>query len=294
MMDTVGRLLEGYLESLESRPSALRYRQVYRQYVQPRWGTMQATALTTKQLILFKQEHEKVRREQVRKALGLVRQGYKWARTTVNPLTEEFYFDGPNPASEIVLKRALSRARLATIEELKLILGELPHLYPPHAAFFAIRLTAPSRIKELCETGPAQWQRLPQGAIWTKPKTKNGLSHRVYVAPQAMQYLDALPWSGQYFFTGAHGHHLTEGAIGKAWRQFMADLKIQDLQLLDVRRTLASYLYKMYKRSEADDLTIKALLNHYDPRPVAIYTRLNVEDLVPILQGYADWLWGLK
>ena len=174
-----------------------------------------------------------------------------------------------------------------------MILSELPYLYAPHAAFFAVRLTAPCRIKELCETGPAHWRRRAIGALWTKPSTKNGTAHTVYVAPQAMQYLDALPWSGQYFFTGAHGHHVTEGAMGKAWRQFMADLKIQDLQLLDVRRTLASYLYKLHKRSEADDLTIKALLNHYDPRPVAIYTRLNVEDLVPILQGYADWLWGL-
>ena len=293
-MGTVGRLLEGYLESLESRPSARRYRQVYRQYVQPRWGAMQATALTTKQLLLFKQEHEKARLEQVRKTLGLVRQGYKWARTTVNPTTEDFYFEGPNPASDILLGRGESRERLASHDELKLILKELPHLYAPHAAFFAVRLTAPSRIKELCETGPPYWTRLPQGAIWTKAMTKNGKAHKVYVAPQAMNFLDALPWSGNYFFLGRYGHHWSEAAAGKAWRQFMADLKIQDLQLLDVRRTLASYLYKMYKRNEADDLTIKALLNHYDSRPVAIYTRLNVEDLVPILQGYADWLWGLK
>ncbi len=42
-----------------------------------------------------------------------------------------------------------------------------------------------------------------------------------------------------------------------------------------------------------DDLTIKALLNHYDGRPVAIYPRLDVEYLAKILQGYADWLWSL-
>lgn len=292
-MGTVSDLLEGYLDSLESRPSAIRYRHVYGRYVKPRWGALDATALSTKQLILFKQEHERDRREQVRKAIGLVRQGYRWARTTVNPVTEEFYFDGPNPVTDIILSRGDSRERLASHDELKLIVKELPYLHPTHAAFFAVRLTAPCRIKELCETGPSSWQRRSVGAIWTKAVTKNGKEHKVYVAPQALQFLDALPWSGQYFFTGAHGHHLTEGAIGKAWRQFMADLHIQDLQLLDIRRTLASYLYKLHKRSEADDLTIKALLNHYDPRPVAIYTRLNVEDLVPILQGYADWLWGL-
>lgn len=291
-MGTVSALLEGYLDSLEARPSAFRYRQVYRQYIKPRWGAMQATELTTKQLLLLKQQHPHCR-EQMRKAIGLVRQGYTWARTTINPATEDLYFDGPNPAIEIRIGRGQSRARLATLDELKLILRELPHLYPPHAAFFAVRLTAPSRIKELCETGPSHWIRWQDGALWTKPKTKNGLAHRVYVAPQAMQYLDALPWSGQYFFVGARGHHWCEDAPAKAWRELMRDLKIQDLQLLDLRRTLASYLYKMHKRSEADELTIKALLNHYDPRPVAVYTRLAVEDLAPILEGYADWLWGL-
>ncbi len=71
-------------------------------------------------------------------------------------------------------------------------------------------------------------------------------------------------------------------------------LKIENLQLLDLRRTLASYLYRLHRRQEVDDLTIKALLNHYDGRPVAVYTRLDVDSLAKILQGYADWLWGLS
>jgi hypothetical protein len=58
-------------------------------------------------------------------------------------------------------------------------------------------------------------------------------------------------------------------------------------------QALAIYLYRLHRRQEVDDLTIKALLNHYDGRPVAIYTRLDVEYLSKILQGYADWLWSL-
>ena len=66
---------------------------------------------------------------------------------------------------------------------------------------------------------------------------------------------------------------------------------MSDLWLLDFRRTLASYLYNEIK---ADDLTAKAVLNHYDSRPVAIYTRLNFEKISEIIQSYADWMWALK
>ena len=38
---------------------------------------------------------------------------------------------------------------------------------------------------------------------------------------------------------------------------------------------------------------MKALLNHYDGRPVVVNTRLDGEHLARILQGYVDWLWGL-
>jgi len=56
---------------------------------------------------------------------------------------------------------------------------------------------------------------------------------------------------------------------------------------LNFRRTLASYLYTEIR---ADELTAKAVLNHYDGRPVAVYTRLNYDRLAEIIQAYADWV----
>jgi len=64
-----------------------------------------------------------------------------------------------------------------------------------------------------------------------------------------------------------------------------------DVQLLDFRRTFVSYLCTEIK---ADDLTAKAVLNHYDGRPVAVYTRLNYDRLATIIQACADWIWQLK
>lgn len=316
-MLTFGELCDAYLMSLQGRPSASRYRQVYRQYFE-RWARQYAQDITRLQVIKFQQETT-MAPAQMLKAIGLIRQAYKWAGRTINPVTDDLFFGGPNPAIDLHLSRADSRERLARHDELIKILRELPFLYPRHAAFFAIRLTAPSRIKELCETEPGHWSRgelvpgYPGAAVWSKPTTKNGKPQDIYVAPQAMRYLDALPWSGKYFFMGAYGRHWQECAPSKAWRDLMMDLGIgtdclrhgkkrdpeartnpcRCLQLLDVRRTLASYLYRMHRRQEVDDLTIKALLNHYDGRPVAIYTRLDMEYLAKILQQYADWLWSL-
>lgn len=296
-MLTVGDLCTSYLDSLSGRPSEVRYRGVYHKYVE-QWANQPADQLSRLELIKF-QQRSGVAKEQLRKALGLVQQSYRWGLKTINPQTDDLYYYGPNPAEGLTLPLARPRARLASTDELKRILCALPSLHPRQAAFFAVRFTAPSRIKELTETETSHWKRcelIPghQGAMWHKPTTKNGEQHTVYVAPQAMRFMDALPWSGQYFFVGAHGHHWTEDAARTAWARYMKDLDIEDLQLLDVRRTLASYLYRLHRRQEVDDLTIKALLNHYDGRPVAIYTRIDVEYLAPILQKYADWLWSLS
>lgn len=316
-MLTFGKLIHAYLTSLHGRPSARRYWQVYRQALES-WGNQFAHEISRRQVLKFQQDGQ-LTPEQMRKALGVIRQVYKWAGRTINPLTDDLYFGGPNPAIGLQIAAGDSRERLATHEELIKILRTLPYLHPRHAAFFAVRLTAPCRIKELAETEVEHWERasilpeFPGAAIWRKPTTKNGKPQIVYVAPQAVKYLEGLPWNGKYFFVGAYGRHWCEDAPRTAWAWLMADLNIgQDcprhfrktepgsrkkpcrcLQLLDIRRTLVSYLYRLHRRQEVDDLTIKGLLNHYDGRPVAIYTRLDIEYLAKILQGYADWLWGL-
>lgn len=287
----VGR---GYLGSLVGRPSHRRYTQVYEQIIKPAFGHHLARELTRLHMIRLSQQQ--IPPEQKRKAIGLIRQGFRWASSTINPDTGELYYEGINPAADLRLKRNPPRERMATTEELTLIMSELPYLKrmrPLHAAFFAIRLAAPCRISELTKAQPRHWTPVQfvqnPGSWWHKPTTKNGTPHTVYVPWQAMQYVH---WEGEYCFPGKHGHW-SEYTAHTAWVRWMKELKIEHLQLLDIRRTLASYLYKLNRRQEVDDLTIKALLNHYDGRPVAIYTRLDREYLAKILQGYADWLWRL-
>lgn len=298
IMVTFGQLARAYLDThLKGRPSYPRYNQIYRAFFDGTWSERPADFVSRLDVVCLQQSAGA--RTQIRKAVAFVQQTYSWASRTVNPATRQLYWNGGNPAANLKMPRDKRRERMASLDELRRILLALPTLYPPHAAFIAVRLTAPCRIKELCETEPKHWTRnvtmagCPGGAIWHKPITKNGTDHTIYVAPQAMAFLNQLQWSRPYLFQGAYGHHWSENGVGKMWRELMAELGIDGLQLLDLRRTLASYLYKLYKRKEVDDLTIKAVLNHYDGRPVAIYTKLDIEYLAGILQGYADWLWNL-
>ena len=300
-MITVDALVErGYLASLEGRPSWRRYTQVYEKILKPTFGSQPAAQVTRLQMIQLVQQP--LPPTQKRKAIGLMQQAYRWGTNTVNPHTKALYYEGLNPAANIPLEEQRSRERMATHAELSRILSELPFLArirPLHAAFFAIRLSTPCRISELTSTEPKHWQPHElvagkTGAWWHKPTTKNGMPQTVYVPWQAMAYAQPMAWEHTHCFPGIGGRpHWSEFTATKAWKKWMKELGIETLQLLDVRRTLASYLYRMHRRQEVDDLTIKALLNHYDGRPVAIYTRLDIDSLAKILQGYADWLWAL-
>ena len=136
-----------------------------------------------------------------------------------------------------------------------------------------------------------RWDAIDATGKWLKRVTKNKRPQYVQIPIQALRYIRALPRSGEFVFPGHYGHSLREGSARKVWERLRIDLQMPDLWLLDFRRTLASYLYNEIK---ADDLTAKAVLNHYDSRPVAIYTRLNYDKLAEIIQAYADWMWALK
>ena len=125
---------------------------------------------------------------------------------------------------------------------------------------------------------------------WFKRLTKTGRPQFVLIPRQALDYLRQLPHEGDYFFMGVYGRPLQRESARKVWATLRRDLGMADVQLLDFRRTLASYLYTEIR---ADELTAKAVLNHYDGRPVAVYTRLNYDRLAEIIQQYADWIWQL-
>lgn len=286
---TFGRMLESYIESLGARPSAEKYRQIYYQlFAGKPLANRPASSVTRHEIQLFRQQHEATP-SHCRKAMQLIGQAYNHALRTVDARTALPLYDGPNPASGIRKPSVRSRERVMHRSEITLLLESLEFLSAKYQAFFVTRLLTPCRLKELCAMRRDAVD-LTTGK-WFKQITKNGRPQYTLIPRQALVYLDRLPVEGEYFFMGTNGRPLVREAARKIWGALRQDLRMTDVQLLDFRRTLASYLYAEVK---ADDLTAKAVLNHYDGRPVAIYTRLNFDQIAGLIQQYADWVWALK
>lgn len=286
---TFGRMLESYIDSLGVRPSAEKYRQIYHQLFdgQP-LDRRPAETVTRHEIQLFRQQHEATP-SHCRKAMQLIGQAYNYALRTVDARTSLPLYDGPNPAAGIRKPSVRSRERVMHRSEIALLLGSLEFLSAKYQAFIVTRLLTPCRLKELCSMRRTDVD-LSTGK-WFKQVTKNGRPQYTLIPRQALTYLDRLPVEGAYFFMGTNGRPICREAARKIWSALREDLQVPDLQLLDFRRTLASYLYSEVK---ADDLTAKAVLNHYDGRPVAIYTRLNFDQIAGLIQQYADWVWALR
>lgn len=302
-MITFGMVLRLYIDFLkmQRRQSATRYGQVYQQFfAAPLWADRPAESITRHDMLYFRQSHA-LTPAQCNKGLGLVKQAYSWASDRIDPATMQPLYAGHNPAWHINKNDYIPRERVMSESEIRLFLRmvlesatdeERENCTAHYRAFFVTRLLTPCRIKELCEM---RWDAVDwQTGKWFKRLTKNKRPQYVLIPRQALALLVLLPKRDgcDFVFPGAYNHSLTPNAVGRAWVAFRRACHLpEDLQLLDFRRTLASYLYTEIK---ADDLTAKAVLNHYDGRPVAIYTRLNYDRLALILQQYADWIWALK
>lgn len=288
-MLTFEMLIHQYILWLGVRPSASRYRQVYAQYFDgPDWRDRSAESITRHEVLRFKQAHE-VTPAQCSKGIGLIKQAYQWAMDRIDPITGLPYYEGQNPAWRVSKHDSFSRERLLDCSEIRVLLASLDFLSPKYQSFLVTRLLTPCRITELC--GMRRDAVNMATGKWFKRITKNGRPQFVLIPRQALAFLAQLPADGDYFFMGCYGKPLQPESARKVWALFRKDLNMPDVQLLDFRRTLASYLYTEIK---ADELTAKAVLNHYDARPVAIYTRLNYDRLAAIIQAYADWIWAFK
>lgn len=295
---TLGMLLTQYIESLAGRPSQRSYQQLVRQFfATPDWADRPATAVTRYDILLLSQSLAATP-SHANKVLGLVRQAYVWASNTIDPVARAPLYAGENPAASVRRHQTKSREVLMDFTQLGRLVSSLDFLDRKYYVFFLLRLLAPGRITELCQM---RWTEVDLTVgRWVKPKTKNGRQHVVPLPTQARLALQAFatvcldPYTQtlpEYVFQGHYGKPLQPGSARKIWSVFRRDLKLEDIWLLDFRRTLASYVYMTQK---GDDMLVKAILNHYDSRPCAVYTRLSTDYLAPIMQGYADWVWGFK
>ncbi len=296
---TFADLAHAYLTiGLKGRPTQREYTDLYYRYFDnAHWGQRPLEDITRFQIMRLNQTfmqrldekgQPKPAPDTANKVVGFVKRVFTWGMDTINAETDRPYWEGADPAYRLERQECLGRERLMNHAEIKILLQTIDFLSPKYQAFFLCRLLVPCRIKELCNM---RRDAVSSSGVWTKRQTKNGRDQTIYIATQAQYLLRDLPLEGEYFFMGHYHRPLTGGAVRKMWGRWRAELGLQDLWLLDFRRTIATYLYRVLK---ADELTVKAVLNHYDGRPVAVYVRLDYDYLADILQGYADWIYQFK
>ena len=286
---TFGMLATAYLSiHLSNRPTQKEYTHLYRRhFANPAWGALPLTAITRFQVMELNQRF-RISPNYGNKVIGFISRVFTWGQSTINPATHRPYWEGENPANGLTRHPCLARERVMDHAELAILLQSIDALSPKYQAFFLARLLVPCRITELCHM---QRCAVSPAGKWVKRTTKTGRPHTIYIPRQVMEALALLPHEGEYYFTGHYNRPLTPGAARRIWSRWRANLQLEDVWLLDFRRTLATYLYRVLR---VDDLTAKAVLNHYDGRPVAIYVRLDYDYLASILQQYADWAWKFR
>ncbi len=169
----------------------------------------------------------------------------------------------PMPARERPRERVLSE------EEIRRLWQALDDEHSVMAATFRMRLLTAQRGIEVLKM---RWRHI-DGSWWTIPAdvAKNGLTHRVPLAPQALALLDELrhlTGKGVWVFASPRkpGRHIV--AVQKAAER-IAERAGVDFVPHDLRRTAATFMTSM----GISRLVVSKLLNHVESGITSVYDR---------------------
>ena len=187
----VARRIEGFTfemlakqflkEHVEKLRSAYEVKRSFDQYLLPQFGKIKARELKRAAVRDYLDGMAKTRPVMANRCLAYIRKMYNWALSKdlveFNPVTAI-----PRPGSE------QQRDRVLTEDEIKAIWKALDLEKPIMAATFRLRLLTAQRGGEVCSM---RWKDI-EGDWWTIPAefSKNKLSHRVPLSPQAQRVLD--------------------------------------------------------------------------------------------------------
>lgn len=165
--------------------------------------------------------------------------------------------------------RERQRERVLTEEEIRRLWRALDDEHPVMAVTFKMRLLTAQRGVEVLKM---RWQHI-NGSWWTIPAdvAKNGLTHRVPLAPQVLTLLDELrPLTGKSAWvfasprkTGRHIASVQSAAERLAKRSEVAFVPH------DLRRTAASFMTSM----GISRLVVSKLLKHAESGVTSLYDR---------------------
>ncbi len=193
--------------------------------------------------------------------------------TLFNKAIEFSLWDKPNPAAGIKKFKEISRDRFLQADELPRFFEALVN--DPNELirdYILISLLTGARRSNVLAM---RWDEIDFiRREWRIPNTKNQTPQTITLTDEAITVLKNRHSSAKshYVFpgTGKSGH-LTEPK--KVWRRILANAKIQNLRIHDLRRTLGSW----QARTGSSLTIIGKSLNHKSPQATAIYARLDLD-----------------
>jgi len=263
--ETFGEIVQEYLDRYAKREkrSWRKDLQILEKDLLPRFGKRKAKDITRRDIIAMLDEIvERGAPIQANRTLEVVRKLFNWAIgrdiVQVNPCHRL-----PKPSSENRSDRVLTAA------EIRAVWKATEAEAPLTAAIFKLRLLTAQRGAEVLAM---RWDQISD-CWWTIPAevAKNGLAHRVPLAPQAQSLLDAsrrLSGGSVWVFPGAGGDAHHRVAVHKAHNRVRRRSKVNFVPH-DLRRTAASYMTGM----GISRLVVSKLLNHVESGVTAVYDR---------------------
>ena len=230
----------------------------------PRFATMKATAITRRDVNrLLDSIVDRGAPIQANRTFGILRRIYSWGIerdiVAVNPC------QGIRAPGE-----EKARDRVLTEDELRAVWNALAPEQAQIAAMFKLRILTAQRGGEVATIRRSDLDL--QGAWWTIPGelSKNGLAHRVPLAPQAVEIVkEALRAAGddECLFPSP----TSDGPVRSIWRPVARIRKRSGVEFRphDLRRTAASLMTGM----GISRLTVAKILNHVESSITAVYDR---------------------
>lgn len=172
--------------------------------------------------------------------------------------------------------RRKSRRRFLFEQEWARVLTVMSRMPQAVDTFFTLAVLTGARRGELLRMQHAHLD-LDNG-IWYLPETKSGKEQFLPLGPKSIALLQAMPKTSAYVFPGeSPGKPMSITSIEYWWRKIRLQACCPDVQLRDLRRTMASW---MTMRGE-NTKTVQLLLRHSDIRITAkVYAQLDMRTLM--------------
>lgn len=187
-----------------------------------------------------------------------------------------------NPASRVKKFKEKSRERFLQKREARAFFTALRSLEESMRHYFLMLLytgVRPNNVQSM------RWEDIDfEHQLWQIPDTKNGFSHTMPLVDPAIALLrrrenNGSPWV--FPSSRSKAGHITEPK--KAWNKLRQESGLKDLQMRDLRRSLASW-----QAIQGHSLVlIGKTLGHKSPNATSVYARLNTD---PVRHAIGDAL----